>query len=277
MNPVQAKRYEFSANTGYLWTELPFLDRIRQAAAHGFDAVEFHDEARRTDRRELKEVLAQTALPVGGINVRMEETFGCAAIPGQGDQAKRDVDEAIEVAEDIDADAIHVLAGLASGPAARAAFLKTLRHALCHTDRTILIEPVCAEQLPGYFLRTIEQAAKVISDIGHPRLKIMFDCYHVLRESGDLMASFSKHADNIGHVQIAAAEGRAEPFRGEIDYGDLLPAMRSCGYAGRFGCEYRPLGTTEDGLPWRETLFDDAGIAGAGTAARVASRPGTRP
>lgn len=277
MKPGQAKRYEFSANTAYLWTELPFLDRIRKAASHGFDAVEFHDEARGTDRGELKEVLEQTALPVGGINVRMEETFGCAAIPGQGDQAKRDVDEAIEIALDIDADAIHVLAGLTSGQAAHAAFLKTLRHALCHSDRTILIEPVCAEQLPGYFLRTIEQAATVISDIGHPRLKIMFDCYHILRESGDLMASFGMHASNIGHVQIAAAEGRAEPFPGVIDYGDLLPEMRSCGYAGRFGCEYRPAGTTEDGLSWRDAFCDEAGIARVRTATPVASHPGPKP
>ncbi len=275
MKPVQSKRYEFSANTGFLWTDLPFLDRIRQAAIHGFDAVEFHDEARRTDRRELKEVLAQTALPVGGINVRMEETFGCAAIPGLGDQAKRDVDEAIEIAEDIDADAIHVLAGRTLGQAAHAAFLKTLRHALGHTDRTILIEPVCAEQFPGYFLRTIDQAAEVILDIGHPRLKIMFDCYHVFRESGDLMANFSVHASNIGHVQIAAVEGRAEPFPGVIDYGDLLPAMRSCGYAGRFGCEYRPVGITEDGLSWRNTFRDDAGPAKGRTAAHVMSLPGT--
>lgn len=275
MNPGQTKRYEFSANTAYLWTDLPFLDRIRRAAAHGFDAVEFHDEARRTDRGELREVLAQTALPVGGINVRMEETFGCAAIPGQGDQAKRDVDEAIEIAEDIDANAIHVLAGLASGQAAHAAFLETLRHALGHTDRSILIEPVCAAEVPGYFLRTIEQAAEVISDIGHPRLKIMFDCYHIFREGGDLLASFSAHAGNIGHVQVAAAESRAEPFPGEIDYGDLLPAMRSCGYAGRFGCEYRPVGTTEDGLFWRDALCEDAGIAKVRTAMPVASHPGT--
>ncbi len=275
VTPGQAKRYEFSANTGFLWTNLPFLDRIRQAATHGFDAVEFHDEACSTDRCELKEVLAQTALPVSSINVRKQETFGCAAIPGQVDQAKRDVDEAIEIAEDIDAGAIHVLAGLALGQAAHVTFLKTLRHALVHTDRIILVEPVCAEEMPGYFLRTIEQAADVISDIGHPRLKIMFDCFHVFRESGDLMANFSVHASNIGHVQIAAAERRAEPFPGVIDYGDLLPAMRSCGYAGRFGCEYRPVGATEDGLSWRDTFCDDAVLARGRTAGPLTSRPET--
>ena len=84
----------FSANTGYLWKELPFLDRIRMAARYGFHGVEFHDEAQKTDRAALKDVLAETGLPVYGLNVRMEETFGSAAIPGAGDQAKRDVDHA---------------------------------------------------------------------------------------------------------------------------------------------------------------------------------------
>ena len=255
MKPLRAKQFEFSANTGYLWTELPFLDRIQQASAHGFDAVEFHDEARRTDRSELQDVLAESGMPVSSLNVRMEETFGCAAIPGQGDQAKRDIDEAIAIADAIDAGAIHVLGGLASGPDAHTALLESLQYALANTDRTILIEPVSAEQLPGYFLRTIGQAADVISDVGNPQLKIMFDCYHVFRESGELLCNFSALADNIAHVQIAAAEGRAEPFPGAIDYSRLLPAMQSCGYTGSFGCEYRPAGRTEDGLAWRETLF----------------------
>lgn len=257
MTPATASRFPLAANTGFLWTDLPFLDRIRQAARYGFDAVEFHDEARRTDRGELKAVLAETGLPVGGINLRMEETFGCAAIPGQEAQANRDIDEAIEIADDIDAAAIHILAGVTADPGAPAAYLRSLRHALDHTDRTILIEPVCAEQLPGYFMQTIEQAAGVLSEIGNPRLKIMFDCYHIFQESNDVLAAFRAHANDIGHVQIAAVERRAEPFPGAIDYATLLPAMRSCGYRGRFGCEYRPAAGTGEGLAWRKTLPPD--------------------
>ena len=247
-------RYQFSANTGYLWKDRPFLDRIRQAAAHGFAAVEFHDEAQSTDLAELQAVLQQTELPVSGLNTRMQDTFGRAALPGKGDQAKRDVDEAIRIAEAVGARAIHVLAGLMSGPDAHTAYLETLRHAVNNTDRVILIEPVSHEQLPGYFMRTIDQAAAVLEEIGHPRLMIMFDCYHILRESGDLITNFRAHVKDIGHVQIAASENRAEPFPGEIDYARLLPEMQSCGYSGRFGCEYRPEGKTEDGLAWRDTV-----------------------
>jgi hydroxypyruvate isomerase len=122
------------------------------------------------------------------------------------------------------------------------------------SELTILIEPVCTEQLPGYFLKTVDQASQVHSEIDHPRLKIMFDCYHVHRESGSLLAYFRKHAGKIGHVQIASAEGRAEPFPGELDYGVLLSEFQRAGYTGLFGCEYRPRGTTEEGLSWRATL-----------------------
>ncbi len=32
----------FSANLGFLWVDLPLVDRVRAAKAAGFDAVEFH-------------------------------------------------------------------------------------------------------------------------------------------------------------------------------------------------------------------------------------------
>ena len=267
--------YCFSANLGFLWKELPFLDRIRRASEYGFGAVEFHDQAQGADRAELKAVLAETGLPVVGLNVRMGDTAGCAAIPGSGDQARQDIADAIEVAEDIGAGAIHVLAGKVEGNEARAAYLQTLRHAVEQTSLTILIEPICRAAMPGYFLNTIEQAAEIIAEIGNPRLKIMFDCFHVQTESGSVLKRFKIHLGQIGHVQIASTPDRAEPFPGELDYRILLPAFRKAGYLGAFGCEYHPHGRTEDGLAWRELLTPPAEanrshVAGKRTIALIA-------
>ncbi len=119
-----------------------------------------------------------------------------------------------------------------------------------------MIEPVCEEQLPGYFLRTIDQAAAIIDTIDHPRLKIMFDCYHIYKESGDLVKNFTNHAHKVGHIQIAAAENRAEPFPGVLDFSHILPEFKRLGYPGAFGCEYRPSGSTESGLNWRDPFFE---------------------
>ena len=134
-------------------------------------------------------------------------------------------------------------------------FISNLKFALDNSKISILIEPVCEEQLPGYFLRTINQAATILDKINHPRLKIMFDCYHIYRESGDLVKNFANHADKIGHIQIAAAENRTEPFPGAIDYSNILPEFKRLGYQGAFGCEYRPSSSTEGGLAWRDPFF----------------------
>ena len=248
--------FNFSANTGYLWKELPFIDRLKMAKRHGFSSLEFHDEPHKENLAGLKNLLSEIELNVNGMNVRMGDTFGCAAIPDQSDKARNEIKDAITIAEDLGAKALHILSGVTEyNKTSISTFISNLKFALDNSKISILIEPVCEEQLSGYFLRTIEQAAAIIDKIDHPRLKIMFDCYHIYKESGDLVKNFADHADKIGHVQIAAAENRAEPFPGALNYSDILPEFKRLGYQGAFGCEYRPSGSTEGGLGWRDPFF----------------------
>lgn len=242
----------FSANTGFLWTDRPFPDRLRAAAAAGFDAVEFHDEAQRHDPALIRDILDETGLPVCGLNVRMGETAGCAALPGQEEQARRDVDDALRVAQALGAGAVHVLAGRAADGGDRAQYLRVLRHALDASDRVILIEPICRAAMPDYALPDLATAAAILAEIDHPRLKILFDCFHVAMQDGDVLARFVAHAGQVGHVQIASVPGRNEPGDADrLDLAEVITGMRGMGYTGPFGCEYRPRGTVEAGLGWR--------------------------
>ena len=226
------------------------------AKLHSFNSLEFHDEPQEVNLAELKKLLSDSELNVNGMNVRMGDTFGCAAIPDQSDKAQNEIKDAITIAEDLGAKALHILSGVTKhNQNSINTFISNLKFALDNSKILILIEPVCEEQLPGYFLRTIDQAAAIIDTIDHPRLKIMFDCYHIYKESGDLVKNFADHADKIGHVQIAAAENRAEPFPGALNYSDILPEFKRLGYQGAFGCEYRPSGSTEGGLGWRDPFF----------------------
>ena len=248
--------FNFSANTGYLWKELPFIDRIKMAKRHAFCSLEFHDEPHKENLAGLKNLLSEIELNVNGMNARMGDTFGCAAIPDQSDKARNEIKDAITIAEDLGAKALHILSGVTEcNKTSINTYISNLNFALENSKISILIEPVCEEQLSGYFLRTIDQAAAIIDKIDHPRLKIMFDCYHIYKESGDLVKNFADHADKIGHVQIAAAENRAEPFPGALNYSDILPEFKRLGYQGAFGCEYRPSGSTEGGLGWRDPFL----------------------
>ena len=204
----------FSANTGFLWPELPFLDRIRAAARAGFDAVEFHDEA----------------------------------------QARADIEAAIRVADWVNAGAIHVLSGNTDAPEAAETLVSNLSYALAQTDRVVLIEPICRAANPAYFLHDLDQALGIQAQVNHPRLKLMFDCFHIETEHGDCAARFRDVAPHVGHAQIAGFPGRNEPDTGALDYRSLLPAMRAAGYSGAFGAEYRPRNGTDAGLGWMSAL-----------------------
>ena len=248
--------FNFSANTGYLWKEYTFFDRIILAKKHKFQSIEFHDEPHFEDLGVLKKLLSDVALPVNSMNVRMGKSFGCAAMPDRIADAHNDIAEAILIAEEIGAKALHILAGITEqNKESFNTFILNLDYALNNSHLMIVIEPVCEEQLPGYFLKTLAQAAQVLEAVGNPRLKILFDCYHVLKQSGDLVRNFTAFSDHIGHVQIAAAEARGEPFPGELDYTMLLTKFQSLGYVGPFGCEYRPKATTEAGLGWRDQFM----------------------
>ena len=251
-------RPRFSANTGFLYPELDLLDRIRAAARDGFDAVEFHDEGQSAERAALLDALAETGLPVVGLNARMGPSSGCAAIPGERDRARREIEAAAELAGAVDAGAIHVLAGKTKAPGARDAYLDSLAFALRATDRTILIEPLCEAAMPDYFLNDLDEAARIVDELNDPRARILFDCFHVETQHGDALARFRAHAHRVGHVQIASVPERAEPRSGDgagaLDYAVLLPAFEAEGFAGPFGCEYRPAASGPDAFAWRDRL-----------------------
>lgn len=244
----------FSANLGFLWKDRPFLERIAAARAAGFTAVEFHDDAQREDPSAVLAALGELA--VVGLNTRMGDTNGVAAIAGEEETAKADIAAAIETARAVGAGAIHVVAGRTDEPEAKDRLVARLREAAeAAPDLTVLTEPISSQAVPGYFVQTLEQGADIVTATGAPNVKIMFDCFHVQRAGGDVLARFRAHRDLIGHVQIAGGLTRNEPNRGELDYTFLLPAFREAGYTGHFGCEYVPVGTVEEGLSWRDVFM----------------------
>jgi len=254
----------FSANLGFLWTELALPDAIRRAMAAGFDAVECHWPYD-ADREAVKAALAETGLPMLGLNTRKgskEGDFGLSAVPGREAEARAAIDEALDYGSAIGAKAVHVMAGKASDPQAADVFDANLHYACDRAGEagmTVLLEPLNPRDAAGYFLIGLDKAVAIIERLGRPELKIMFDCYHMQITGGDLLERFKAHRALIGHVQFAAVPSRAEPDEGEIAYHRLLPALAAAGYAGPFGAEYKPRGSTDSGLNWLADFREEAG------------------
>ena len=249
----------FSANLGFLWTEHALPDAIRAAAAAGFGAVECHWPYD-VDAAEIKQVLAETGLPMLGLNTRRGDVAagdnGVCAIPGREAEARAVIDEAIGYAGAIGCRNVHVMAGkTAVDSASTACFVENLKYAADKADAAgcgLLIEPLNTRDAAGYFLTSLEQAADILDKVGRPSVKIMFDCYHIQIMQGDLVMRARAFADMIGHIQFAGVPDRGEPDKSEIDYSFVLPQLCEDGYDSFLGAEYRPRTTTDAGLGWME-------------------------
>lgn len=246
----------FSANLGFLWADLALPQAIRAAAAAGFDAVECHWPYD-TDPAGVAAALRDTGLPMLGLNTRRGDPGenGLSALPGREAEARAEIDRAIAYARAIQCGAVHVMAGVAQGPAAEAVFLANLDHA-CRAapDLTILIEPLNRHDAPGYFLTGSDQAARLIARAGHANLKLMFDCYHLQIMEGDLSRRLRALLPVIGHVQIASVPDRGAPDHGEVDYRHICGLLGDLGWTRPLGAEYRPAGSTGDSLGWLPVL-----------------------
>ncbi len=256
------RKLQVSANLGFLWTELPLPQAIRAAQAAGFDAVECHWPFE-VPVQEMRAALAETGLPMLGLNTVRggEGLFGLSALPGQEKAARATIDQASAYAQAIGAQNIHVMAGVAEGAAARATFLSNLAYARDATpaDITLLIEPLNAFDVPGYFLRDCGQAADLIEALGRSGIKLMFDCYHAGRtEGGGAQAVLDRLRDvlpHVGHIQFAAVPDRGAPDHGEVDYREVFAGIAELGWVAPLGAEYRPEGTTEGSLGWMRELW----------------------
>lgn len=246
-----------SANLGFLWKELTLPNAIHAAKAAGFDAVECHWPYD-SDPLEIRAALKSTNMQMLGLNTTQGGAGmnGLLALDGQKPEARASIDQALAFAKSIGTPNVHAMAGFASGEVARNCFIENLQYACTQAAPlgiTILIEPLNSYDAPDYFLQTSAQASDIISAVGAPNLKLMFDCYHLQIMEGDLSRRLANLLPLIGHIQIASVPDRAEPDDGEVNYSHIFKHLRKIGYEGAVGAEYKPKATTEEGLDWLRT------------------------
>ncbi len=247
---------KISANLGFLWRELPLPAAIRTAAGAGFDAVECHWPYR-WPVNEVRDALAESQLPMLCINTsrgdQQRDEFGLAAVPGREPAFRAAVEQALAYASAIGCPRVQAVAGRASGAAAYKTAVENLGWACALAaahDVEIVIEPKNTRDVPGYFLTSVEQAAALIHELGATNLALLFDCYHVQINQGDLIRRFERHREIISHIQIAAVPERGAPDGGEIAYRRVIAHFLAAGYRGCFGAEYEPGGDTSASLGW---------------------------
>jgi hydroxypyruvate isomerase len=94
---------------------------------------------------------------------------------------------------------------------------------------------------PGYQGDDVDYVAKIVRRVGSPRVKMLFDIYHVQVMNGDVIRRIEENKDVIGHVHTAGNPGRGElDAKQEINFPPILKKLLDVGYNGFVGHEFIP-------------------------------------
>jgi hydroxypyruvate isomerase len=96
---------------------------------------------------------------------------------------------------------------------------------------------------PGYEADRTAWGAAVVDAVGSPRVKLLYDIYHMQVMEGDVIATVRANADRIAHYHTAGVPGRKDPDdEQELYYPAVARAIAATGFAGFLGHEFMPKG-----------------------------------
>jgi len=94
---------------------------------------------------------------------------------------------------------------------------------------------------PDYFGDDVDFCVELIRRVDSPRMRLLFDVYHVQVMNGDLIRRIRQYKDYTAHYHVAGAPGRAEPDdTQEINYSAVMKAILETGYEGYVAQEFIP-------------------------------------
>lgn len=85
---------------------------------------------------------------------------------------------------------------------------------------------------PGHFLQYSDESAEVIDRVDSPFVKLVFDVYHQQITEGNVIRNAVAYIDRIHHFHIADNPGRKQPGTGELNYINILKAIKDTGFDG---------------------------------------------
>ena len=110
---------------------------------------------------------------------------------------------------------------------------------------------------PGYQGDHTDYCMEIIKKVGSPRIKLLFDIYHVQVMDGDIISRIRQYKDYIGHYHTAGSPGRNEiDDTQEINYRAIMHEIVKTGYSGYVGHEFIPTRDPYESLKQAVLLCD---------------------
>ncbi|HXF57285.1 MAG TPA: TIM barrel protein [Actinomycetota bacterium] len=244
---------KYSVSLQFMWSELPFPERARRAAAHGLDRVDLWDW-RDCDIDELARVCREEGLEIGGF---FGHRAGSLIDPSLHELVLRELARSVEVAERVGARQLHMFSD-EIGPESRIrkpppspweakwqACVEGLRRCLELVEGRpvqLVLEAINDVFVPGYFLRDASLATALCRTVDHPQLRLSFDCYHQQLSGGRLVDHLREALPHCVRVDVADVPGRGQPGTGEINFHTIRRVLEEEGYEGQVTFEVVPAG-----------------------------------
>lgn len=120
--------------------------------------------------------------------------------------------------------------------------------------------PIEMVGVPGYQGDHTDYCMEIVKKVGSPRMKLLFDIFHVQIMDGDVISRIREYKDYIGHYHTAGNPGRHElDDTQEINYRAVFRAIAETGYDGFVGHEFIPTRDPLKGLREAVALCDASG------------------
>jgi hydroxypyruvate isomerase len=249
----------FSANLSIMWPDLDVYDRFEAAANAGFRFVEI-GVIDKLDHERIRKQLADLnqALvlfnPFAG-DLRKHE-LGFVGVPGREDDFNRAVTAALSLAGKLQTKMLNTLVGVVGEDRRDQADETAIRNlsraasAAAEVGVTLLVEAVNTIDVPDYLAATTADAARLVSAVDRPNVRMLFDVYHSAVAGENVENSLHTYLPLIGHIHIADHPGRHEPGTGNLPIAEFIAGLDHAGYNGFIGLEYSPAADTAAGLGW---------------------------
>ncbi|HEY1755774.1 MAG TPA: TIM barrel protein, partial [Bryobacteraceae bacterium] len=108
---------------------------------------------------------------------------------------------------------------------------------------------ICLELLnskvnhPDYMADHTAWGTRVMHEVNSPRVKLLYDIYHMQIMEGDLIDTIRQNLDVIGHFHTGGVPGRHEiDGSQEIQYGAVMKSIADAGFSGFVAHEFLPTG-----------------------------------
>lgn len=241
-----AGRYRLAASAEMLFTDLPFVERVRAIHDAGFE-VEIWDWTTK-DIDALAATGAAFSSMTGYITGNLTDDDGIAALLSSAESS-------VEVAHRLGCPRLNLHGtgldgdGKPVAPVDPAdvtaqrwdAAARTLGRVAAIGEREGVVFTLenlnTAVDHPGTPFAKAADTLALVSAVDSPGLRMNLDLYHAQIGEGNLIALVERSLPWIGEIQVADVPGRCEPGTGEIHYPAIALALVRLGYDGVVGLE----------------------------------------